>query len=300
MRTAAALLALAAIAAPLAAPAHAAALPAHHASAQPALVDLRPRFEKGQEHRFVMELDSTTDLTARGAGAESGKQSMKQEFGLLFRVVDATPEAGATAEVVFETIKATIDSPLGKETFDSTKPAAQDGQSMLAPVLRQAVGTKLTLTFDADGNITSVTGGEGLALAASLGQGAGPKDLLGGIFTVKKGGGRARVGETWTNEDTIATSPAGGLKMVTEHTLKSAARGEAVVAFRGRVEPATEGDAGPVKVTDAHHEGRYVWDTRDGMLRSLDSQMSVTMDVAAPGMDAATTSRTTMRVRRAR
>lgn len=296
MRTARTLITLAALLAPLAAPTPTPALPVRHETAQPALVDLRPKFEKGQEHRFTMELDSTTDMTA--GGGESTKQSMKQEYGLLFRVIEAAPESGATAEVVFETIKATIDSPLGKETFDSTKPADQDGQSMLAPVLRQAVGTTLTLKFDADGNITSVTGGEGLALAASLGGGGGPKDLLGGIFSVKKGSGRARVGETWTNIDTIADSPAGGLKLTTEHTLKSAARGEAVVAFRGRVEPGTQAAAGPVKLTDAHHEGRYVWDTRDGMLKSLESELAVTMDVSAPGVDAATTSRTSMRVKR--
>lgn len=279
--------------------------PARAQERQAGKIDLRPKLERGEQHRFTMNLSSSSRIDYKAAEAEDIRQSMSQEFTLLFRVTEADPEKGATAEFVFERIKVDMDSPLGKESFDSSRPAEKDGDSLLAPLFRPVVGTTLTVTFDAEGNITSVTGGEGLALAATLGgagQGGAPsaKELIGGLFTVKKGNGFASVGETWTNVDTIGGSPLGGFKMTTEHTLKSHSRNEAKIAFRGRIDPDSEAAAGPVRIIEASHTGDYLWDTREGVLTSMEADQKVLMEITTPGSEATTTSQMSTRVRRTR
>lgn len=114
-------------------------------------VDLRPKFKKGDQTRFIMTIDSTGQTRTVEAGPVDSKdrsrpakpskpakpaktspgqtpddaedQTMKQQLGLLLRVKEADPEKGATIELVYESLKVDLRTPDMDVSFDSTKKA---------------------------------------------------------------------------------------------------------------------------------------------------------------------------------
>jgi hypothetical protein len=247
------------------------------AAARAQQVDLSPKFVKGQETKFTMETSSTSSTGVGKNAAETNTMKMEVRFAL--KVKEADPEAGSTVDLVYERVKVATTLGTGIEEFDSDKPASADGSSELAPLMRPLVGMTLTLTLDPAGNITKVTGGEGLmpfSPAANLGQAAGVKQLIGPVFSPKKSPGKVSVGETWENVDKLDTGMMGAFKMVTKHTLKSAAGGDARVSFTGTIEPASESPGvGGIEIKNSRYDGEYVWDLEAGMLRTMTSKMSL-------------------------
>ena len=179
-------------------------------------------------------------------------------------------------------------------------------------MLRGMVGTKLTLKVDAGGNITSVTGGEslgggmgGLGGVPGLGGGMGGPGMQQGLAWLVSGPGqrgKAYVGESWTNDDTLSNTPVGSFKMTTKHTLRSFSHGLANLAFTGRIEMLSEGGgAGPLgfQVKNSRYDGTYQWDTDAGALKEMQTDMSVEMDGQAMGTPMNMKSDTTFTVKRA-
>lgn len=330
-------------------------------------VNLRPKFRKGDQTRFIMVIDSTgvtraadapapaskdrpdsrkpakapardktsdktSDKTGDRAGDKAEEQAMKQELGLLLRVKEADPEKGATIELVYESLKVDLRSPDMDVTFDSTKkpakPATKTGpdpsagmpteQDMIEAMLRPMVGTTITMQVDADGNITSSSGGSALSMAGMLsavngltgsslpGAGTGG-DALGSLFTVAKGHASAAVGESWTTSDSLDNSLIGSFKITNKTTLKSHARGLAQLAFAGRLEPGTQASpgllSGTAQVKESDFTGDAAWDTERGMLKTMTSDQRIVMDATVPDMEAGQrsvtmTSRTRVTVKR--
>ncbi|MEX2217819.1 MAG: DUF6263 family protein [Phycisphaerales bacterium] len=276
--------------------------------ALPGEVDLRPKFEKGQEVRFKLEMVSSTRQGGAGKppaaptrrparpparspgtrqpapeaeeGGDSGPSSSTVTMGLRLKVVDVSAESGATVDLVIDTLKAKISAPGLTTEFDSAKPA-KDGD-IAGAIFKSIAGQTMTLTVDRAGNITSVKGGEGLAALGQLAGGAAggkPGDLFSSIFSPKKTSGKARVGESWENTDTIESPLMGRFRMVTRHTLTSHRGGEASIDLRGRLEPSSEsGGDEPFTIKGSRHDGRYLWDTRAGMLRRMESTMSTEIE----------------------
>lgn len=266
--------------------------------AQP--INLRPKFEKGDQVRYRMVLDSTS-LIRMGADTDQQKQQMKQEIRFLLRVVEAPAEKDATVELVYEALKIKVTSPMGDGEFDSDKPRDQDAGNMLAPTLRPVVGTVLTLTVDPDGNIKSVTGGEGIlnaGIAAQLGQASGVRQLFGGIITPKRAPGAVKVGESWENVDLIDSGMMGSFKMTTKHTLKSATASAAELTFAGRIEMGSEAPASGFKINSSKYDGQYTWDLTHGRLEQMKSAQSVKMEGDSGGMSLSMDSDATMTVTR--
>lgn len=170
-------------------------------------------------------------------------------------------------------------------------PDERENAEMLAMVLRPMLEAKLTLKIDAAGNVISATGGSEMSPMSSLGldaakglsskSGAG---LLGPIFTAKKPSGRARIGESWTNEDTLDASALGSMKMRTTHTLRSASGGVANIDVAGLIDKTSESVSGPVQIKDSSFSGRYRWDTTKGQLETMDINQSVGMETAIEGL----------------
>ena len=167
---------------------------------------------------------------------------------------------------------------------------------LLKPQMEGIAGTVLTLKFDTNGNITSVTGGErlnaggGLA-GAMVGLPTFPSDakslsgLFGPISSTTTGGakdtkpGFRRVGDKWTNTTDTSVGPFGEIRLVTEHALRSAAAGQAEVTFSGRAASKSESPgSAPIGLPNAVYKGKYTWDTRTGQLRSMDSEQVTDMD----------------------
>ncbi|MFM9995190.1 MAG: DUF6263 family protein [Phycisphaerales bacterium] len=261
-------------------------------------VDLRPRWEKGAEHRFRIESSNTMGKPpARSSGpgnrgrdeGDAPAQSVKQDMEIVFRVIDAVPEKDAIVELAFDRVKVAVDAAGEKDEYDSTKPGQGGGGA--AGAFKSLAGLKLTLTIDPNGNITSVkpAGGAGATpsdpMVAGLTGADAMKDLIGPIFTLKKGGGIVRAGQSWENVDEINSGLIGKVRVSTKHTVRSANARDATVAIDGRVDADSESPAGLVQIRDGKFTGSYSWGVKEGMLRSMENRMSFTVQIGSGGDD---------------
>jgi hypothetical protein len=224
-------------------------------------IDLRPKFQPGQETRFKME----TSIDSRATGAD---EAMKQELSatLKLKARETSPDTGSVLELVYESLKLSLKSPYGDINFDSTQPAG--GGDPLAQSLASVVGTTLVIKMDQSGNIQEVTGGPG----GPAGQFTGRdiiQNMFGPIFTSKRGTGLAAVGETWTNEDTM-DGGHGTVRITTTNTLKSHSGDRAVIDIRGTYSMDKSSAAEGVTIKPGSEmTGQADWDTRAGMLDKL-------------------------------
>lgn len=271
-------------------------------------IDLRPKFERGQEVKFKLEvnnvstapvdnsdpLDDPEDAKARNqrrpapqkpAKPELERTKSKIEFGMTLKVKDVDEAHNATVDLIFTTVKVSIDGPQLKEEFDSTKPRPKkkDEADVMGTVLAPLVGSTFTMKIDRSGNITSVTGGDGFAMLAQVVPGAGGggslPQVFGPIFTSRKGDGLARIGESWENEDKLDSGLMGDFKMITRHSLSSHSGNVARVNILGRIAPGTQAPgATTFQLKDSSYSGKYLWDTKAGMLKSMDTRMSIKVE----------------------
>lgn len=264
-------------------------------------VDLRPRWEKGQELRYRMELNIDGKARIPGMDGEQAQTSV-QDIGLLLRVRDIAPDGGATLEVVYESLKFSMKSDAMDVRFDSSTPAQADNP--YDAFLRPIVGVTLTVAMDKDGNITSVSGGEGLASGPAA-QFAGQftsadvvRNFFGPIMTVRKGSGRANVGDTWVNQSTMG-GPLGRFNTSITHTLASHRGGRAQIDLRGTT--TLDGSAGnpagipSIAITDSSLTGKAMWNTETGQLESMETRQQ--LNVRQGEGDAAMTYSQTMQMK---
>lgn len=186
-------------------------------------VDLRPKFRVGRDTRYRFDLSSANRLKSTTTPELDGDQTLTQSIGLRMHPVELT-EDGAVVELIYDSIKATLETADFRAAFDSARPAgartpqpkpSRPGRSpaspsgaspnpnrsaapdagmddLLAQIMRPMVGTKLTMHVDKNGNITSVSGGDALAGGGidlqGLLQGLGGAGGLGGGMGVPTGG----------------------------------------------------------------------------------------------------------------
>lgn len=252
-------------------------------------IDLRPRFTKGQTIKFKMAMTNsgkqvvstpTTPgtLTPTTPPTET-TQNMSQEIGLTLKVKDTNKETGSTLDLIYDSFKISMKGPDGSDiTFDCNGKNSDDPMSgLLAPL----VGLTLELKMDKDGNITSVTtgeGGEAGDIASLLGGASGMKsltsadvvkNLFGPIMTTRKGAGEAHVGESWTNEDLI-DAPWGKMKLSTTQTLSSARGSVATIDLKGKFDLQPSSGTSPApNIRDSLYVGKTLWNTQLGMLDEM-------------------------------
>ncbi|MCC6228324.1 MAG: hypothetical protein IT432_03760 [Phycisphaerales bacterium] len=300
-------------------------------------VDLRPKFEQGQVARYSLEQNSTSKTTADRDKTKNTATQMDQTIWISMRTMQVDESGVATVEVTYERVSLSIDSDDFKGSYDTARPAAttpspsspatrspatpttpsrpapppkqnpdeRENAEMLALVVRPMLDSKLTLKIDPAGNIISATGGAELSPSALIGvdglkslPSRSNAGLLGPIFTAKKSSGRARIGESWTNEDTLDASALGSMKMRTTHTLRSASGGVANIDVAGLIDKTSESTSGPVQIKDSSFAGRYKWDTAKGQLDSMDISQSVSMDVSIEGLLLSSTQKARTRLTR--
>lgn len=199
----------------------------------------------------------------------------------------------------------TPSTPSRPATPTRKNPDERENAEMLALVVRPMLDSKLTLKVDAAGNILSATGGAELSPSALIGVNGlkslptrSNAGLLGPIFTAKKSSGRARIGESWTNEDTLDASALGSMKMRTTHTLRSASGGVANIDVSGLIDKTSESVSGPVQIKDSSFSGRYRWDTTKGQLEEMDINQSIGMDTSIEGLMLSSTQKARTRLTR--
>ena len=99
-------------------------------------IDLRPKFRAGQQIKYVYEQTAKNTVKSQDPSDTTLDQDQKQtqRIGLVMKVVQAGDD-GATIQVVYETIKVTLDTPDGVAEYDSTKPKTKPAPS--APASKQ-------------------------------------------------------------------------------------------------------------------------------------------------------------------
>ncbi len=265
-------------------------------------IDLRPRFEQGQEIRYEMRTESTEQavLSKRAEDALDGvdfdgtKSRTLQKMDLLLRVLEADAETGATLEMVVESVAVTVESDGSTSSYDSKNPGKKDTATdqgreptdaqMQARTLRTAidlmVGSKATIKVDPTGRITSLNLPAALdqtgipavlgprAVDASAAAAGVPFDQ---IVSVGHPTGLVKLREEWTSADTI--SPL-GLSMQTHHKLRTASTKKASVDLAGVLTSTSES----TKILHADFEGSYDWDTERGELLKMDIRANIQVD----------------------
>src|SRR5205085_12658983 len=126
----------------------------------------------------------------------------KVEMTLVLSPTAVEPGRAATVNLTIETLKVSNKTGDEKIDFDSSKPVGGE-DDIVGSLMRSIIGTTMTLKVDSAGNITSITGGEGLAGLSQFVGGGGSGQLFGPIVSGRHGNGMARVGESWADVDTI-------------------------------------------------------------------------------------------------
>lgn len=279
-------------------------------------IDLRPKFITGRTTRYEFTLDH--ELVTGPAGnrqasgeAESSEISLEQRMAIALRTVDAT-ETSAQVELTIETFALEMDAngmTLRASSDGSTQPGAkklseeeQAASDIVNQIVNSIAGTKLQLTLDERGNITSVRGGESLAMTGMLSQiagglGGGLSGASGAASLLPAGGqaggqpgglqwlisgasgqpAKARAGQTWTNTDKLGSTPIGDLQLITRHSVRSVRGDLAEIAFDGRLEPVSSGGSSAQpnsgRVTQSAYKGTYTWDAKAGELGRVSGEM---------------------------
>jgi hypothetical protein len=262
-------------------------------------VDLRPKFRTGDQTRFTMDLNITSTQQAGEAGAVA--QTVKQTLGLALKVKEAKADGTAKLEMVYESIKLEATSPLMTMTFDSSQPKDKDDPT--GQLLRPLVGLTLALETDERGSITKVTpqvpaGPAGAAVPTNLLEQFTAADVVKGLFgpilSISAGSGFAKVGESWVNESTMQGS-LGNMSLKNTYTLRSHEGGNAILDINGTVGLASAPNGGLADIKDGSIKGTANWDTKAGMLKSM--EMTQRMQVATRVGDQSTSSTQDMTVR---
>lgn len=284
-------------------------------------IDLRPKWELGQVVRYSMKQTSDQQTPNAEDPADPHKSRLEQTIGLKMtaKAVDTTT-GETTVEIVYESVKAKLDSPLATVDLDSTKlppkgpksPAApapsaprdpfDQIDALLADQFKQMVGTTITMKVARDGRIISTSGGESLSptmLPGMTAPGAEAMKQLGGLIgpitTNSSPGfdGLARVGDRWTHRDQLDVGPIGGLDLTTTYDLRTHTAGTAKVYFKGHADGNhSSGLPLPVSLDSADHSGMYAWDTRRGQLARCEFEQKVTMSGSITGNKPATATTT--------
>lgn len=138
-------------------------------------VDLRPRFESGEQIRYEMRTETGGSL---GFGKDSPIDAPKptttrQRLDLLLQVQETDPETGTLIEVVVEGAWIQIESDGSTISYDTAskrkpapsrtgRPAADDpnddsDEAMLARLAEGMVGSVVTIRLDPTGKVTSIS-----------------------------------------------------------------------------------------------------------------------------------------------
>lgn len=126
--------------------------------------------------------------------------------------------------------------------------------------------------------------GMGMASGTSSYVGGVAAGLLGPVVTSRSSTGEARVGDSWVHDDLIH-GPAGEMKLVTQHTLRSHRDEMATIDQRGRfdLQPKTAGAGNLPTIRESAIDGRTLWNTRDGMLESMSYSQRLVLEYVAAG-----------------
>lgn len=212
----------------------------------------------------------------------------------VLKVVDSG-DGGASMDLTIESVKADVTMPEWTAAYDSALPEDdKDRENNALMAFKPLVGLKMTLTTDAQGNITSVSGnqdsqGRG-ALAPTVQQLTGTDNvriLWNTILHAKKGGGTFKVGDTWTNEESFVAKPLGAtFETIATNTLRGVANGVASLDTAGEMRLVPLDPAVPSRfdLKNAKLTATSGWSATDGFCESMDLSRTFKLEGSVQGI----------------
>jgi len=250
--------------------------PAQTRAAPQGVVDLSPKLATGDPVRFDCRVESDMRFTIGGLGEQVTRAD--KDARISVKVVETLPGGGGVVELTHDAIQIEIENALITGSFDSTQPVSADTGNDLAAIVRPMVGKKLTLHIDPDGTIRSVSGIDAMAPAGMAGaifeQLFGEqaiRNMYQPLFSVGKNPPTAEIGESWQTTRAENTS-MGMLATTCDLKLVEVKQDVARIDISGELGVELGTDPGMTKVHDTKIKGVCEWDTRAGMMRSIDTE----------------------------
>lgn len=278
-------------------------------------VDLRPRFAGPGESRVTMRIDQRYVMPG-SMGMGDLASDTRQLVVFREQVKSAEPGKGAEVELTYERVAFAGQTQGGRVDFDSARDRGEqpdpsgmaiDATPMAAKHLRELVGTTITLKFDAEGKITSVSGKGDEGIPMMMGPICGLKPDAKSLSILYSPASSlpadkakaAEPGEAWNYDEKLDIEPMGAHIMKLKQGVTSADGSEAIFEYTGRFEQAEDANrkVSYMKLADSRIVGRAVWSVQGGFLRSAATEVMTkvaTSDGGGGGMTATNTAQITI------
>ena len=172
--------------------------------AVPPRVSLTPRFVPGENFRYEMEFETTTETSRSGLATDpQGPSSLVVDWNATVRIEVLSADAGTPGGIRLRTTYEKSTASVRGDTFD---PAADETSGQY----HRLEGKVVEFTLDAEGKVKYVAGLEGIADSEKAAQAAREWIAqLGATSSAPPGG--VSVGQTWSSEQPADSLPIAGL-----------------------------------------------------------------------------------------
>jgi hypothetical protein len=242
-----------------------------------------PKFVHSAEATYEIEESTYSVLRAEIMEKGAANQQSRRKLRLNFKIIDIHDQ-GATIQGAYQAISFASQSELMKTglSFDSEKPAAEDGANPLAPVIRPLLASPFTFQVSPGGNVSEVKFAPGVVpsipmarMARQFMDEATMQNRLAEIFTTRSPKEGQPVGAAWSATQTLGSAAPGGLadalKITWTHTLQEADQTKAKIDVKGDAVLADgAGSVVKARLTKFDSKGTQVWEPFSGWLQSFE------------------------------
>jgi hypothetical protein len=233
------------------------------ARAEPVSLTVRP--EPGASMRYEQLQGNRTTFGEQGAELNS-----RLRFGLAFA---EPPEAGAPtpATLTIEALVVDLAQPGMRAYFDSEQ-APGDEPSPLAPLLGPAIGSQVTMTIGAGGEVADIETGALAENQAAGMAGLAPTaigETVNRVVELPQAPDAVEEGDRWTWVRRDVLNPGTTISVAHDMLVESIEDGIVTITFTGGAsvsfdEPPVEGEPARPSLEASEISGRIVWDANQG------------------------------------
>lgn len=254
--------------------------------------NLGPTFEQGSKSRYELN-----NKISQLINAPQGEMTVNIEntVVLICEVIEANDQ-GATVTATIEEIRASMDTPMFSDGFDSDSPEEEDASSQVAPFIRPILGQSFVVKFDATGANADVEGVDRLLpsnpqvapLVAQLINAQGLGQAVAGFYVLKDGHEMVSTGEKWSNTETQPAPPLGTITITINSALESITNSIAKVVVDGEAvfnaAPPAQTQGASMSIDESEIDGTIEWNTENDMLKSAQSNTIMVISMTNPAM----------------
>lgn len=266
-------------------------------------VNLAPRFKAGETARVAMTLIVSSTMPGM-MGMPDLTTTDEHRVWLTEKVIEAS-DKGAKVEFTYDRVAIKANTMMGPIDYDTQTgakaPAANpygipqgDGNGAAEKHYKALIGEKVTVNFDAQGQIKSVDGdgdeGIPMMIGAACGLKAEPESfavLFGPIAYWSKEQGadmNVAVGGGWTHKQAMAVAAGTNATLVTRHRVSGLDSGKATIDIEAGLDKPEKPDAySMMKVTRSDGHGQMSFDAARGRLNAMRADLRYTVS-AGEGM----------------